>query len=137
MLIRFSTINSKAFVLDPGRIYLNKASRFPNGRIMDKDKSNILHDLKSLFLDLKFNNQKVIKKVYEKEEIYHGKMLSKAPDLVLVENSGFRLKGAIGKKSVFETGDFSGKHNSNSFLFINKDIDLKTPCVEDVVSLLR
>lgn len=130
--------DSKAFVLDPGRVYLNKFGKYPNGEVKKRDEKEIIEELITVFYDLKFKNQKVIKKVHKKEEIYSGKMVSNAPDLVLIENEGFNLKGAIGKEFLFETENlFSGKHNENAFLFINKDIDIKEPKVEDVVSLLR
>jgi predicted AlkP superfamily phosphohydrolase/phosphomutase len=129
---------TKAFVLDPGRVYLNKKGNYPNGMVLKEDEKDIIEELKTLFYELKFNNKKVIKKVYEKKEIYSGKMIENAPDLLLVENKGFQLKASIGKKKVFEKEDiFSGKHNENAFLFINKDIDIEEPTVEDVVSLLR
>ena len=86
---------------------------------------------------LKFENQPVIKEIYTKDEIYQGKMIDRAPDLVLLENKGFNIKASIGKDNVFEEEKiFSGKHNPNAFLFINKDIDNKDPTVEDIVGLL-
>ncbi|MFX0186847.1 MAG: alkaline phosphatase family protein [Candidatus Hodarchaeota archaeon] len=131
------TNGSKAFVLDPGRVYLNKKNRYPNGTVRKENEKEIIEDLKKLFDDLKFKNQKVIKKIYEKQEIYSGKMIEAAPDLVLIENKGFNLKGAIGKAKIFEKEKiFSGKHNENAFLLINRDIDLKEPTVEDIVGLM-
>ncbi|MFX1340274.1 MAG: alkaline phosphatase family protein [Promethearchaeota archaeon] len=128
---------SKAFVLDSGRIYLNKRGYYPNGTVKEEDAKFLIEELNSLFIDLKLNNKKIIKKVYKKNEIYNGKMISNAPDLILVENKGFNLKAGIGKKDVFEKEkDFSGKHNENSFILTNKEIDIKNPTVEDVISLL-
>ena len=132
------TKNSKAFILEPGRVYLNKKGHYPNGTILKEDENDIIEELKTLFYSLKFKNQKVIKKVYEKKEIYSGKMIDNAPDMVLVENKGFNLKGSIGKENIFDIEDtFSGKHNEDAFLFINKDTDLREPTVEDIVSLLE
>jgi len=129
---------SKAFALDPGRIYLNKKSLYPNGTVEKYDEKHVIEDLKKLFSDLKFKNERVIKKIYEKEEIYSGKMIDNAPDLVLIENEGFQLKGVIGKKKIFEDETvFQGKHDDNAFLFINKDIDLINPTVIDMVGLME
>ncbi|MFX1392097.1 MAG: alkaline phosphatase family protein [Promethearchaeota archaeon] len=131
------TKKSKAFILDPGRVYLNRAGRYPNGIVRKEDEKEVIEELKKLFYDLKFNNQKVIKKVHEKQEIYYGKMIKNAPDLVLIENEGFNLKGTIGKASLFEEEKlFSGMHNESAFLLVNKEIDMSEPKVEDIVALL-
>ncbi|MFX0029482.1 MAG: alkaline phosphatase family protein, partial [Candidatus Hermodarchaeota archaeon] len=129
---------TKAFVLDPGRIYLNKKGLYPNGSVAKSEENEVINTLKNILLDLKFKNQNVIKKVYEKEEIYAGKMIQNAPDLVLTENKGFNLKASIGKDKIFEKEvTFSGKHNENSFLLLNKNnINLKQPSVENIVGLL-
>jgi predicted AlkP superfamily phosphohydrolase/phosphomutase len=129
--------NSKAFVLDPGRIYLNKKSKYPRGSVSQNEEKELMEQLKQSLYDLSFENKPVIKKVYEKDEIYHGKTIHKAPDLICVENSGFRLKGAIGKEELFESDIFTGKHNPNAFLLINKNLDIKNPKVEDIVGLLN
>lgn len=131
------TKKSKAFSLDPGRIYLNKKEKYPNGSITKDKEKETIEELKKIFYDLKYKNQKVIKKIYEKEEIYKGKMLSNAPDLILIENTGFRLKGAINKEHIFEKDIYTGKHNDKAFLFINKDININNICVEDIISLLN
>ncbi|MFX0105922.1 MAG: alkaline phosphatase family protein [Candidatus Hodarchaeota archaeon] len=130
------TKGSKAFVLDPGRVYLNKKGRYPNGSISKIEEKEIIEELKKIFYDLKYQNQNVIKKIYEKKDIYIGKYIDKAPDLVVLENPGFNPKGAIGKKSIFEDDNFSGMHNDSAFLFVNKNINLKTPKVQDVAGLI-
>lgn len=131
------TNNSKAFVLDPGRVYLNKKGKFPNGSVEKKDEKGVLEELKTVFYDLKFKNQKVIKNIYLKEEIYSGKMIDDGPDLILIEKPGFNFRASIGKENVFENETtFTGKHNENAFLFINRDINTKNPTVEDITGLL-
>jgi len=127
---------SKTFALEPGRLYINKKGKYPNGTVLKSNEKDVIDELKTLFYDLRFNNQKVIKKVYEKEEIYSGKMIKNAPDLVLIENKGYNLKASIGKSKLFEKEEtFSGKHNENSFILINKDIEIESPTVEDVLNL--
>jgi predicted AlkP superfamily phosphohydrolase/phosphomutase len=127
-----------AFVLEPGRVYLNKKGIFPNGTIEEHDEKEVINQLKDILIDLKFENQRVIKNVYEKEEIYVGKMINSAPDLVLVENKGFNLKGSIGKERIIENETtFSGKHNDNSFILINDELDIENPTVEHIVGLME
>jgi predicted AlkP superfamily phosphohydrolase/phosphomutase len=129
---------SKAFILDPGRVYLNKINHFPNGTVNKNDEKVIIDELKNLFYDLKLKNKSIFKNIYEREEIYSGKMVDHAPDLVLIENEGFNLKGAIGKENIFEKEKtFTGKHNENAFLLINRDINIKEINVENVIELLE
>jgi len=127
---------TKAFVLDPGRVYLNKKGRYPNGSVSKLEEKDIIEELKKKFYDLKYQNQRVIRTVHEKNEIYNGANIDKAPDLVILENSGFRPKGGIGKNNIFEEDNLSGMHNDSAFLFINKEINLESPKVQDVVGLL-
>jgi len=131
------TKESKAFILDPGRVYLNKKGKYPNGTVTKDKEKEIIQELKTLFYDLKFKKNNVIKKIYEKGEIYSGKMIENAPDLVVVENPGFQPKGGIGKPNIFEKDVFSGKHNEDAFLFINKDIEIEQLSVEDIIKLLE
>jgi len=128
---------SKAFALDPGRIYLNLKNKYPNGTLLKKERKEVLEELKTSFYELKYKKKPVIKSVFEKEEIYHGTFIDHAPDLVIVENRGFQPRSGIGKLEVFENDKFQGMHNSSAFLFLNKNIKLENPTVEDVVNLIN
>lgn len=114
------TSKTLAFVLDPDRIYLNKKLKYPRGRIEKKDEKKVIEDLIESLENLKYKGQKVIKKMYKKEEIYQGKHLDLAPDLVLLENPGFRLKGALRKTSLFENDVFEGKHTQPDAFLLAK-----------------
>jgi predicted AlkP superfamily phosphohydrolase/phosphomutase len=115
------TSKTRAFALDPGRIYLNKVSKYPKGEVAENEEEKIIQELINLFNDIEKDGQRVIKKVYKKEEIYQGKEIDKAPDLVLVGNAGFKLRGSIEKKSLFEEDIFTGNHTlDNAFLYVNR-----------------
>jgi predicted AlkP superfamily phosphohydrolase/phosphomutase len=45
--------------------------------------------------ELEYNGNKAINKVLKKEKIYKVSQVENAPDLVCIENPGFRLKGSI------------------------------------------
>jgi len=88
-----------------------------------------------------YNGERVIKKVYRKEEIYHGEQFEHAPDLVLLSNPGFNLKGNISAENVFEEPDIIiGKHTyEDAFLYVrhNKDLVPEKPTVEDVRKIIE
>ena len=117
---------SLAFSLDPGRIYLNLEGKFPKGYVKENEKEKILKELEKFFSDFKINGKKVIKRIFRKEEIYHGKFLDKAPDLVLLSEEGFDLKGRFNEIQIEKKGIFTGKHKyENAFFFCNKKEKIK------------
>ena len=117
---------SLAFCLDPGRIYLNLEGEFPKGYVKENEKEKILKELEMFFSDFKINGKKVIKRIFRKEEIYHGKFLDKAPDLVLLSEEGFDLKGRFNEIQIEKKGIFTGKHKyENAFFFCNKKEKIK------------
>ncbi len=133
--------STKAFALDPARIYLNLKDKYPRGTVEPEDKERILRDLKDLFNSLEIDNKKVIRNVYRKEEIYSGPLLEQAPDLVLVGNKGFNFKAAIKANKLADKGIFAGKHTQDdAFLLVKGDNKLnipENPTVSDVVDIMK
>ncbi len=129
---------TKTFALEHGRIYLNRKDRYPKGPVEKGEDGEIIERLKKDLLGLEKNGEKVASDVYEREEIYHGKEIEKAPDLVLVPESGYNLRGKLSDET-FEESPFSGMHNGEAFLYGKGDkINLPDePTVEDVVPLLN
>lgn len=130
---------SKAFALDPGRIYLNKEGKYPNGTVMKKEEEEIIEELISSLKNLERDGKHVFNKIYRKEEIYYGKYLVNAPDLVLMSNSGFNLKGGMGKENIFDKDIFNGKHTyEDAFLYVKNDENVpKNVSVEDVRKIIE
>lgn len=117
---------TKAFALDPARIYINQKGKYPAGSVEADDKNTCLKDLENLFSSLQIDGRKVIKHIYRKQDIYTGPYLGDAPDLVLIAEKGFNLKAALTTKGLTGKGPFTGKHTyQDAFLIINnKDITL-------------
>ena len=132
---------TKAFALDPARIYLNVKGKYPRGTIELRDKGKVLRDLEDLFLSLEINGRKVIKSIYRGEEIYSGPLFDKGPDMVLVGSSGFDLKGSTKTEKVIDKRIFSGKHTQDdAFLLVygnREKINIPDyPMVCDIAPLL-
>ena len=117
------TSKTKAFVLEPSRIYLNYTSRYPRGSVNQNDREAIIKDLISFFDELYYQDstEKIIAKVARKEEIYTGDQLDHAPDIVLVPHKGFSLRGSLGKDRVFSLSDtIKGMHRGDdAFLYVH------------------
>jgi predicted AlkP superfamily phosphohydrolase/phosphomutase len=128
-----------AFSLDPARIYLNRAGRYPKGGVRPADEEKALNDIIELFRDLKIQGKKAIKAVHRKEEIYKGPCTDRAPDLVMIPNKGFNLKSSLTPGG--EDGALTGKHTQHdAFLFIknknNENVVPKNPKVQDITGML-
>ncbi|MGD9015730.1 MAG: alkaline phosphatase family protein, partial [Candidatus Omnitrophota bacterium] len=135
--------SSRAFALDPARIYINLKGKYPRGSVDSRDKEQILKDLEYLFSCLEIDNKKVIRDIYRKEEIYSGVFLDRAPDLILVGNRGFNLKASIKTDRLADKGIFTGKHTQDdAFLLVRNGRFSETripkePKVFNVVDILR
>jgi predicted AlkP superfamily phosphohydrolase/phosphomutase len=130
---------TKAFALDPSRIYLNKKGKYPRGSVTEREEPKLIEELIEFFSQLRKNGEKVLRKIYRKNEIYHGKELDDAPDLVLLPNPGFNLKASLFKKELFEKDHLTGKHTQeNAFLYV-KNCETthipSHPSVEDVLPI--
>jgi len=66
---------TKAFVLDPARIYLNLKGKFPCGTVDPADSEDLLCQLEDLFSALQVDGKKIIKDIYRKEQLYCGPYL--------------------------------------------------------------
>ena len=102
---------TKAFDMDPGRIYLHGRDRYPRGAVRKEERLNLLKEIKEALTNLKGEGgEQIVKRIYEKEEIYHGPYSANAPDLVCLPNDGYDLKGSLEKKEIFGQNIFTGMH---------------------------
>jgi len=108
---------SKAFCLDPGRIYIHRKNRYRKGTVEDGEAQAIAAKIKEKLESLCYHGEEVIQAVKTRDEAYQGPEAEKGPDLVAVPNHGFDLKGAPGKTEVFEKGDLTGMHTWDDAFF--------------------
>jgi predicted AlkP superfamily phosphohydrolase/phosphomutase len=132
---------TKAFALDPARIYINLEGKYPRGSAKPADREAIISELETRLNSLEIDGRRVIKRICRKEQIYHGTQLDHAPDLVLLENKGFDLKSGLKATKLAQRGAFTGKHSrEDAFLLINKpspDIIPDSLSVSDVVGVMN
>jgi predicted AlkP superfamily phosphohydrolase/phosphomutase len=133
--------DTKAFALDPARIYINLEGKYPKGSVKPEDKEAIISELETCFNSLEIDGKKAIKRICRKEEIYQGPHLGHAPDLVLLGNKGFDFKSGLKATKLAGRGVFTGKHSQkDAFLLINKpspDIIPESPSVSDIVGIMN
>lgn len=134
---------TRAFALDPARIYINQKGKYPAGSVDANHIQPCLKDLEALFDSLEIDGKKVIKYIYRKEDVYAGPYLKDAPDLILIAESGFNLKGAMTSTQLAAKGPFTGKHTyEDAFLLVkNKDttpdFGSRNPSVIDAGKIIK
>ncbi len=119
---------SRAFALDPSRVYINLKEKYPLGTVDSSDYEQVRLDIKAGLEGITFQNgDRAVNRVYLKEEIYNGPCLDRAPDLVAVPNDGYDLKGRVSSPQVFARTNLQGMHTGHdAFFFSSSGVAVKT-----------
>jgi len=111
---------SRAFAMDPGRIYINVKGKYPNGTVEPGDAARLTAEIKQGLSEISDNGAKIVKRVYERDELFSGPVVALAPDLCVQSVYGYDLKGAVNKTQLMDREIFTGMHTQDdSTLFIN------------------
>jgi predicted AlkP superfamily phosphohydrolase/phosphomutase len=109
-----------AFALDPSRIYINLKGKYPLGTITNDDYERVRQELKDSLERLAFEDGDFIaKRVYLKEELYHGPFMARAPDMIILPHPGYDLKGKTNSKAVFGRTNLLGMHTQDDAFFFS------------------
>ena len=115
------TPSTKAFALDPGRIYLHTKDRFARGQLSRAEAERLSHDIEQALTALTCQGRRVIRHVLRGADIYHGPLAPLAPDLVLVPEPGFDLKGKFDRFKLFGRFGRQGMHTADDVFFYDSD----------------
>jgi predicted AlkP superfamily phosphohydrolase/phosphomutase len=118
---------TRAFAMDPNRIYLNVKGQFPRGIVDRKDKPAVKKELGAALSELEWNGRKVVRCVFDTEEIYSGPLVGKGPDLIVLSEPGFDMKGSFGQPEIFGRSDLNGMHTWDDAFFWSAK-----PCTADL-----
>ncbi|WP_134672526.1 alkaline phosphatase family protein [Halorussus marinus] len=140
------TDDTEAYSLIPGRFYINLEGREPRGSVPESEYETKRDQLKEALEAVEGpDGRKVVERVVEKEDAFHGDHDDIAPDLVAIPNYGFDLKaGFKGHEDVFGQGPRNGMHSfDNASLFVDdpeatvRDVDLFdiTPTILDLLEV--
>ena len=97
-----------------GPLYINKEI-MKNQDEYESLRAELINKLEGL-KDIE-TNKNVIKKVYKREEIYHGRYVRQAPDLVALDADEYHNLGGIGKANILEKSEWQG-NNARYGLFL-------------------
>ena len=131
---------SRAFALDPGRVYINLKGKYPNGTVESADRETLIQEIKQGLSEISDNSIPVMKRIYERDELFSGPLINQAPDLCAQSIYGYDLKGAVNKASLMDREIFTGMHTQDdSTLFINSPANVlrsRKPHITDVAPTL-
>jgi predicted AlkP superfamily phosphohydrolase/phosphomutase len=105
---------TRAYCMDPGRLYLNLAGREPGGIVQPGDYAAVRDELQAWAEGLPF-----VRRVVTREEAFQGPFAERGPDLVLVSHNGWDLKGAVRTTELQGRGKLTGMHTQDdAFLLV-------------------
>jgi predicted AlkP superfamily phosphohydrolase/phosphomutase len=130
------TDETKAFAIDPGRIYINIEGKYPNGHVKFSDVKTLCNEIKTKLESLYFNGEKVIRKVFDRDEIYVGPMSNYSSDLIILTNPGYDVKGSLRKREVFDRTSFVGMHTYDDAIFWSKKFYKDNLFITDIAEFI-
>lgn len=120
---------SRALALDPGRIYLHYAGRFPQGRLHPGPEAEALcREIASQLSELTYKQivrtqdglsvatSHPVARVHGRDELYQGPHAMEGPDLVAQAAPGFSLRAGLGRGAVFGLSHLTGAHRPQGAL---------------------
>lgn len=112
---------TRAFALDPGRIYLHTRQRFARGSLSEAEAGRLGTELAECLPRLTWQGRKVIRHAHLGRDLYPGSQSLFAPDLVLVPEPGFDLKGKFGRTDLFGHFGRQGMHTAGDVFFYDSE----------------
>jgi predicted AlkP superfamily phosphohydrolase/phosphomutase len=133
------TSDTSVFSLDPSRIYIHYQDRYKKGTVKTSNSVSLLEELSSEFNELNYEGEKVIKRIFLRDDIFSGPYVHNGPDMYLLPNPGFDLKSGVNRESIFGTTHFKGAHTyDDAHLFISdKNADKVPMRIEDIAGLIE
>ena len=109
---------SKVIPIPQGPLYINTNVIAP-GREYEMFRNKLIEEIRSI--ENPENGEKLAKGVYKKEEIYTGKYVYRAPDIVILPNEGHEIATAASSKDMwdFSRRQWSGCHRLHGIFVVN------------------
>jgi predicted AlkP superfamily phosphohydrolase/phosphomutase len=120
--------DSKAFALDPARIYIHRRDRYPRGSVDEKDAARLKREIAEAFESAAdANGEKIVRRVFDAADVYSGPHALEGPDLLLIPYNGYDMKGKLGASSAVGDRRLQGMHTWDNAFFFSMRKDLVDP----------
>ncbi|MBU4254894.1 MAG: alkaline phosphatase family protein [Acidobacteria bacterium] len=113
--------DSRAFAMDPSRIYFHYQDRYPRGSVNPSERDALAAEIKAKLAPLTHNGTKVVHEVFDTRDIYSGPYVEKGPDLIVLSEHGYDMKGSVKKKEIFGRSNLQGMHTWDDAFFWSLD----------------
>jgi predicted AlkP superfamily phosphohydrolase/phosphomutase len=124
--------SSRAFALDPARVYIHRKGRYPKGGVEESDVAAIKRDLTAVFELVEHDGVKVVRRVFDGDQEYSGPYKEQGPDLMLIPENGYDMKGRVGAPTIIGERRLQGMHTWDDAFFYSARGDLLSES-EDLV----
>ncbi len=145
---------SKAFAMDPSRIYLNTADRFSDGAVSPNQVHTIRSQLRVALESVRLRDvglweppegdkpdDAIFDAVLPREDVYEGPRFAAAPDLIVIPRRGYDLKAGVDVNRPTMRDIFTGTHtHDDAFLAVNDPNAggrTSTPNITDAAGLIE
>lgn len=128
--------SSRAFALDPSRIYLHDKDKYPNGCVHPDEKDELKADITAKLEKLDYQGMRPVRRVFDAETIYTGPLQSKGPDLIVLSEYGFDMKGSVKKKKIFGRSKLKGMHTWDDAFFWSQKEEKNDLSISDLSSTI-
>jgi predicted AlkP superfamily phosphohydrolase/phosphomutase len=120
--------DSVCYSLIPGRIYINLKDREEKGTIDHNSYENVRTDIKNRLLKLEDpeTNERIIDKVFFREEIYSGPLLEQAADIIIHPVNGYDLKASPTSDDILVRTALDGMHTYDDAFACGINVDTST-----------
>lgn len=109
--------DTKAFALDPGRIYIHAADRFARGCVTQTEIPALIDQIKTNLMAVTMNGEQVLEHVFTGEELYPGARGDQVPDLICQSRPGYDLKAKFDRDEIFGLRGRTGTHTVDGAIF--------------------
>ena len=124
------TKDSKAFALDPARIYIHRKGRFARGGVEESDVEKIKSDIKELLASFQQEGpgetDGILRRVFDAADVYSGPEAHLGPDLCVIPTNGYDMKGKVGADTIVGERHLQGMHTWDDAFFFSLRKDLMT-----------
>ncbi|MHB8792462.1 MAG: alkaline phosphatase family protein [Thermoleophilia bacterium] len=111
---------SRAYFMDPGRLYLNREGREPGGIVKVDEAPHLIDDIVAALQELRdpVSGETIVDRIVLRDEIYQGPQADLGPDLVVHPKRGYDFKGSVAQPNIFWNGHLTGMHTQDdAFVF--------------------
>jgi len=127
---------SRAFALEPARLYVNQRRRFPQGCVSEDEVEGLKRELAEGLEALEFEGRKVVARVVDRSEAYSGPLAKQGPDLLLVPERGFDLKASVRQPRLFARTALTGTHTWDDAFCWSGAAVKQDPCITDLAPVI-